>query len=243
MDMTVGKDYGTALEEMKMRIEMTKKRSMSVKKQTKKKAKKKLKYNSREIATQLAQTTRSIGAGQVLIRASDKLAQLQKMAVTGDYDMNEMRAAIAHARSMVKCARLKKNHLLEEENVEREGKKKRHPDNVSKEQRAKQIVQRELSKMRRRNRLKEKGKVDEAERRYHRDQNRSSYAEERAVYAEAYRQAYREAYRQACREAGVSVAAEGGGESVSAASSAEAAMAVDASAAAPAPAASVDICI
>lgn len=237
MDMTVGKDYGTALEEMKKRVEMAQKRSMSVKKQTKKKAKKKLKYNSREIATQLAQATRSIGAGQVLIRASDKLAQLQKMAVTGDYDMNEMRAAIVHARSMVNCARLKKNHLLEEENVEREGKKQKVPGNLSKEQRAKQIMQWELRKMRRRNRLKEKGKVDEAQRRYHRDQNRSGYTEERAAYAEA----YREAYRQACREAGVSAAAEGGGESMSAAAAPEASMAVDA--AASAPAASVDICM
>ena len=239
MDMTVGSDYSKTLEEMKQKIEISKKRYSSVKKNSKKKkAKKKLNYNSREIATQLARASRSVGASLVLIRASSNLATLQKKLVTGDYDMNEMRAAIAHARSMVRCARLKKNNLLEEENLEREGKQKGGSDNISREQRARQIMQRELKKMRRRNRIKEKGKIDDAQRRYTRDMSRAaSYAEEREAYGEA----YREAYRQACREAGISAASSdaGGAEAASApAADVMADVSVEA-----APVVSVDICV
>lgn len=237
MDMTVGNDYSATLEEMKQRLEVSKKRYSAVKKNiTKKKAKKKLKYNSREVAAQLARATRSIGASMALISASDKLASLQKLAVTGDYDMNEVRAAITHARSMVRCARMKKNHLLAEENLEREGKKKNGENNISKEQKVQQLVQRELKKMRRKNRAREKGKIEAAQMRYQREKsNAARYAEERQAYAEA----YREAYRRVCQETAGAVDASGAGSvDMSAAASIDVTASAEAT-----PAASIDICV
>lgn len=168
MDMTVresggttAQDYRAYLSNKKVR-ELSKQKSVTGRKKTKKK---KLSYNSREIATQLSQVSRSVGAAQVLVRAAEKLAELQKCAVTGEYDQTEVRAAIAHARRMVKCARMKKNHLREEEGVAQE-KKKRSSGSSREEQQIQQLLQRELSKLRRRHRGKEKSHIEDAQMRY-----------------------------------------------------------------------------
>lgn len=77
--------------------------------------KKKLNYNPREISQQILRAAKVIGASQVLVRARGKVGVLERCRATGQYDDNETRVALAHARRMVKCARMKVNHLKEEE--------------------------------------------------------------------------------------------------------------------------------
>ncbi len=174
MDMTVRGDYTAATQEMRHRLE-SKQRELSVKntlraaqkkKKSKKKCKKKLSYNSREIALQLTQVNHSIGAGQVLIRAAGKLAQLQRCAATGDYDAGEMRAAIAHATKMVKCARLKKIHLREEESVALQKKKNNKTNDIEKELEIQRLLHEELKKLRRKHRGEENGEIEKAQMSY-----------------------------------------------------------------------------
>lgn len=80
-----------------------------------KKPKKQLKYNPREISSQLALAKKSRTAAVVLARAGIKVGVLQQAYASGQYDQSEVRAAIAHAKRMVECARVKTNNLKEEE--------------------------------------------------------------------------------------------------------------------------------
>ena len=170
MDMTVKESYGTTAQDYReyLSSKTTNRQTSPVRVsggKKKKGKKKKLSYNAREIANQITQASRSVGAAQVLVRASEKLAQLQKCAVTGDYDQTEIRAAITHAKRMVKCARMKKNHLREEESMAQK-KRKKTPESTREEQQIQQLLQRELSKLHRRHRGKEKRYIDEAQMRY-----------------------------------------------------------------------------
>lgn len=77
--------------------------------------KKELNYNPREISSQILRTSKTTGALQVLVRARGKVGVLERCRATGQYDDNEVRTALAHAKRMVKCAKLKADHLKEEE--------------------------------------------------------------------------------------------------------------------------------
>lgn len=174
MDMTVPKDYGTTLQEMKSRMESIKRKaSVSRTKNTQKK-KKSLKYNSREISGQLVRATKSVGAGQVLIRAKGKVAQLQRCAASGNYDEKEISAALNHANRMVKAAKMKVKHLKSEERIEKRSKKSTPHARMREEQREKQLIQLELKKIRRKHRGAEEKEIRDAEMRYLREKCSSS---------------------------------------------------------------------
>lgn len=167
MDMTVQNDYGTTLEEMKRRMEYVKKRTAQRSSNKTKRNKKKLSYNQREISGQLMHVTRPVGAAQVVIRAKGKVAQLQKCLATGQYDEKEVRAALAHAKRMVKAAKMKLKHLEGEEEVVTEMRKRKFPEkNNAAKQRELRLLEGELKKLRRRNRGKEDREVRDALMRY-----------------------------------------------------------------------------
>ncbi len=167
MDMTVQKDYGTALKEMKSQMESIKRATARSRSQKRKTKKKKLGYNQREISGQLMLVTRSVGAAQVLVRAKMKVAQLQKCLVSGQYNENEVRAALIHAGKMVKAAKMKLKHLEGEEEVEAEARKRKSPKyNSSTKQQELRLLEQKLKKMRRRNRGKEDREIRNAEMRY-----------------------------------------------------------------------------
>ncbi len=83
------------------------------------KPKKQLKYNPREISSQLALAKKSRNSAVVLARARIKVGVLQQAYASGQYNQSEVRIAIAHAKRMVECARVKTNNLKEEEILKR----------------------------------------------------------------------------------------------------------------------------
>lgn len=129
----------------------------------KKKKKKKINYNSREIPSQIQRAARPVGVSQVLVRAKGKVAQLQRCLVTGDYDTQEVRAAIAHANRMVACAR-KKLHNMEEEEMMK-GMKKKRPE-IARQNMEEMMLRRELEKLRRKHRGEEDRMIKDADIRY-----------------------------------------------------------------------------
>lgn len=174
MDMTVQNDYGTTLQDMKSRMESIKKKTgVSKSKQTQKK-KKSLKYNSREISGQLLRAARSVSAGQVLIRAKGKVAQLRRCAATGDYDDRALSAALNHAQRMVKAAKMKVKHLKSEEQLQKHSKKRSPHTRMKEEQKEQQLIQQELKKIRRKHRGAEEREIRKAQMRYLRERSNSS---------------------------------------------------------------------
>ena len=77
--------------------------------------KKKLNYNPREISSAILCAKKSLSAGRVTAMAQSKLISLSKCKGTGQYDDAEVNIAIAHAKRMVQCAKLKTQNLLQEE--------------------------------------------------------------------------------------------------------------------------------
>lgn len=184
--MTVSDNYDLALQDMKRRIEEAKRASASAKKMSrkkKKKRKKKVSYDAREIPAQLMKTTHSMGAGQVLVRANSRLQNLQMCLASGEYDLNELRAAINHAKRMVKCARKKLKNLQEEEKADGQKRKKNPANDVNRERIARLKLERELSKLRRRHRGDELKEMEQAKRTYLREKANAERAE--AYMAEA----------------------------------------------------------
>ncbi len=163
MDMTVSNSYEATVQKMRERMEAARKAAASGKKNKKKK---KVSYDANEIPSQLMRATHSVGVGQILIRANSRLQQLQMCAATGEYDVNALRAAISHAKRMVKCARKKLNNLEEEEQLEAKKRKKNPSASQKKVREAKQKLERELGKLRRRHRGDEKKEIEEAKRCY-----------------------------------------------------------------------------
>lgn len=188
--MTVSDNYDLALQDMKRRIEDQKRATASLKKMSRKqkKRKKRVSYDAREIPAQLMRTTHSMGAGQVLVRANSRLQSLQMCLASGEYDLNDLRAAINHAKRMVKCARKKLKNLQEEENVDGEKRKKHSGTSANRERIAKMKLERELGKLRRRHRGDEKKEMEEAWRTYLREkanaERAEAYMEEAAMAAE-----------------------------------------------------------
>lgn len=82
---------------------------------------KKVQYKFKQVSTQIMRTKKSAAAGQVISTARQMVASLKRMYGTGDYDDTELRHAIEHAERMVRIAKKKKKHLLEEENAGKKG--------------------------------------------------------------------------------------------------------------------------
>ena len=86
-----------------------------------KKKPKKVQYKFKQVSTQIMRTKKSAAAGQVISTARQMVASLKRMYGTDDYDDTELRHAIEHAERMVRIAKKKKKHLLEEENAGKKG--------------------------------------------------------------------------------------------------------------------------
>lgn len=78
---------------------------------------KKLKYNFKDISNQIRRAKSSVNAKQVASKARREVAQLKAKLQTGQYDEEELQAAIEHAKSMERAAKKKARHLEEEEMV------------------------------------------------------------------------------------------------------------------------------
>ena len=76
---------------------------------------KKLKYNFKDISSQIRKAKSSVNAKQVASKARREVVQLKAKLQTGKYDDEELQAAIEHAKSMERAAKKKARHLEEEE--------------------------------------------------------------------------------------------------------------------------------
>lgn len=139
---------------------------LSNQKKAKKKRKKSVNYNAKELSHQLSRATRASGATQVLVRAKGMIEYLQRCAATGNFDEGEIKAAIAHARRMVKCARKKVRNLKNEERMERKEKKTGVSKDIRKDGELKALIRRELRKLRQKNRREEQEEISDADMRY-----------------------------------------------------------------------------
>lgn len=88
---------------------------------TGKKKVKKLQYKFKRISTQILQSKTSGSAREVLTRAKGETVSLLRKRYTGDYDSNELRRAIQHAKQMERIAKKRMKHLQQEEKLEKNG--------------------------------------------------------------------------------------------------------------------------
>lgn len=82
---------------------------------------KKVKYNYKAISTQISRAKTSVSAKQVVIKAKRLVSQLKRQMASGEYDEDEIKAAIDHAKAMERVAKKKVNHLVEEEMAKASG--------------------------------------------------------------------------------------------------------------------------
>lgn len=86
---------------------------------SKNKKTKKLKYNSKQISSQLLKTKTSFAAARVAKLAKIKVNMLKQKMGTGEYDNEELRHAIIHAERIERVAKKRKRHLQEEEKIKK----------------------------------------------------------------------------------------------------------------------------
>lgn len=82
---------------------------------------KKLRYNFKNISSQLLRSKTSTNARQVASKAKREVSRLKRLQGDKKYDSEEVQAAIAHAQAMERVAKKKARHLLEEEMVKETG--------------------------------------------------------------------------------------------------------------------------
>ena len=91
---------------------------ISVTKPTKKKTKK-LYYNFKRVSSMILRSKTSINARQAVRMARSQAALLRRRLGTGQYNDSELSSAIIHAEKMVKIAKKKQKHLIDEERAEK----------------------------------------------------------------------------------------------------------------------------
>ena len=79
------------------------------------KKKKRLQYNFKAISAQIMQAKTSAGATQAASKARRQIAVLQRNIKSGEFDEEEIKSAIAHAKSLERIARKRLKHLRQEE--------------------------------------------------------------------------------------------------------------------------------
>lgn len=82
---------------------------------------KKLQYNFKLISSQIMRAKTSSSASQAVSSAKRMVAQLRRKRKSGEYDDEELEAAIAHARAMERVAKKHVKYLQQEELAERSG--------------------------------------------------------------------------------------------------------------------------
>lgn len=91
---------------------------MSVTQSTKKKSKK-LYYNFKRVSSMILRSKTSNNARQAVRMARSQVALLRRKLGTGEYNDSELSSAIIHAEKMVKIAKKKQKHLIDEERAEK----------------------------------------------------------------------------------------------------------------------------
>lgn len=79
------------------------------------KKKKRLQYNFKAMSAQIMQAKTSGNASRVASKARREIAMLQRNMKNGEYDEDEIKNAIAHAKSLERVARKRVKHLRQEE--------------------------------------------------------------------------------------------------------------------------------
>lgn len=79
------------------------------------KKKKRLQYNFKAISAQIMQAKTSGGASQVAAKARRQIAVLQRNMKSDEYNEDEIKSAIVHAKSLERAARKRMKHLRQEE--------------------------------------------------------------------------------------------------------------------------------
>lgn len=77
--------------------------------------KKKLRYSYKAISSKIISCKKSYNAKEVVSQAKREVSRLKKLRSKGEYDSEELEAAIAHAQAMERVAKKKAKHLEEEE--------------------------------------------------------------------------------------------------------------------------------
>lgn len=85
------------------------------------KKKKRLQYNFKAISAQIMQSKTSGGASQAAAKARRQIAVLQRNMKSGEFDEDEIKNAIAHAKSLERVARKRVKHLRQEEALKQDG--------------------------------------------------------------------------------------------------------------------------
>ena len=85
------------------------------------KKKKRLQYNFKAISAQIMQAKTSGGASQVAAKARRQIAVLQRNMKSDEYNEDEIKNAIAHAKSLERVARKRMKHLRQEEALKQDG--------------------------------------------------------------------------------------------------------------------------
>lgn len=83
--------------------------------------KKKLKYQFKDISSQIIRSKTSQSARKAVSSARREILRLNKEKASGEYDSEEIEAAIAHAKAMERVAKKKVRHLEEEEMLKAAG--------------------------------------------------------------------------------------------------------------------------
>lgn len=76
------------------------------------------KYNYKDVSAKIQQAKTSTSAGQAVISAKRKVAEIKRKISSGKGDAKELQLALTHAKRMEMVARKKKHHLELEELVE-----------------------------------------------------------------------------------------------------------------------------
>ncbi|MCR5798563.1 MAG: hypothetical protein K6G69_00645 [Lachnospiraceae bacterium] len=77
--------------------------------------KKKLRYSYKSVSSKIINCKKSYLAKEVVGQAKREVARLKKLKSKGEYDPEELEAALAHAQAMERVAKKKARHLIEEE--------------------------------------------------------------------------------------------------------------------------------
>lgn len=83
--------------------------------------KKKLKYQFKDISSKIIRSKTSQAARQAVNSAKREILRLKKEKASGEYDPEEIEAAISHAKAMERVAKKKVRHLEEEEMAKASG--------------------------------------------------------------------------------------------------------------------------
>lgn len=148
--------------------------------------KKRLNYNMREISSQILRANKAQSASIVLVRAKFKVSSLKRCYGTGQYDVNEVRPALAHAQRMVRVANKKVQNLKEEEREQRQlnnrkaekvmERKREVKAAIAQKKQAKKVAE-QIEEMNEIRQEKMKRQVMEQKRRMHRSNERGKITE------------------------------------------------------------------